>query len=257
MKLSIIIPAYNEESRLGPMLDAYLDYFLPRYGSEVEVIVAVNGSTDRTDEVASGYAARHPQVQVLVEPRKIGKGGAVIMGFDRAVGDHVGFTDADGATPPAAFDNLVERIGRDGAIIASRWLPGSQVAPGQPLSRRIASRIFNLEVRLLFGLGITDTQCGAKLLSREAWAAVRPVIGVTRWAFDVDLLFQLKRAGYPTKEIPTTWHDVSGSKINVPRASLEMTLAIYRLRLLHSPFSWLVTLYDKTLGVALKSIYRT
>lgn len=248
MKLSIIVPAYNEETRLVPMLDAYTEYFIPRYGDGVEILVIVNGSTDRTDEVAMEYKIRCDAVRVLIEPRPIGKGGAVMLGFQEAQGELVGYTDADGATPPHAFDDLVERIDDHGAIIASRWLPGADVSPLQPFSRRLASRIFNALVRRFFGLDITDTQCGAKLLTREALDAVMPELGLTRWAFDVDLLFQLRCAGMSIKEIPTTWSDVRGSKINIPRASAEMTLAIVRLRLLHSPFAFVVRLYDASIG---------
>lgn len=249
MKLSIIVPAYNEEERLAPMLDAYVGHFAPLYGDNVEFIVVVNGSVDRTDEVAMDYQTAHSQVHVVVEPKRVGKGGAVIIGFRKARGGLVGFTDADGATPPHAYQHLVEGIGEYGAIIASRWLPTSDVEPRQPVARRIASRIFNAAVRWLFGLKITDTQCGAKLLRREALEVVLPRLGVTRWAFDVDLLFQLRRAGILIREIPTTWHDVRGSKVNIPRASAEMTLAMVRLRLLYSPFRWVVGLYDKTFGI--------
>lgn len=248
MKLSIIVPAYNEESRLAPMLDAYTEYFVPLYGDEVEFIVIVNGSTDRTDEVAMEYKMQCPTLRVLIEPKPIGKGGAVMLGFREARGELVGYTDADGATPPEAFHDLVTRIGEHGAIIASRWLPEAKVSPRQPFSRRLASRIFNTEVRWLFGLGITDTQCGAKLLRREAMEAVLPHLGLTRWAFDVDLLFQLRRAGLSIQEIPTTWSDVKGSKVDVPRASMEMTLAIVRLRILHSPFKFIVRVYDVMIG---------
>lgn len=248
MKLSIVVPAYNEESRLPPMLDAYLDFFVPRYGDDVEFVVVVNGSTDRTESVVRGYQQRNHQVRLAVEPRKVGKGQAVIMGFDEARGDLIGFTDADGATPPHAFQELVDGIGDFGAIIASRWLPASDIHPRQPLSRRVASRIFNWKVRILFGLKITDTQCGAKLFARPAFEAVRPHLGLTQWAFDVDLLFHTRRSGFEIREISTTWRDVKGSKVNVPRASVEMTLAIWRLRLLHSPFRWIVMLYDIVLG---------
>jgi len=248
MKLSIVVPAYNEESRLPPMLDAYLEYFVPLYGDAVEIIMVVNGSSDGTEQVVRDYQERFSQLRMLVEPRKVGKGPAVAMGFDSAAGELVGFTDADGATPPQAYQDLVEEIGGAGAIIASRWLPGSDVSPRQPLSRRVASRIFNWKVRMLFGLKITDTQCGAKLFTREALRAVRPLLGQTRWAFDVDLLFHTRRSGFEIREIPTTWHDVKGSKVNVPRASAEMTLAIWRLRLLHSPFHWIVSAYDALLG---------
>ncbi len=244
MKLSIVIPAYNEEARLGPMLEAYTGYFDPRYGSDVELIVVVNGSRDDTEGVAESFLESTGSVRVIVEPDAIGKGGAIMLGARHAQGDWIGFVDADGATPPEAFDDLVHHIGGAGAIIASRWLPESQVSPRQPLKRRIASRIFNFLVRKLFKVKITDTQCGAKLIRKEALQAVLPKLGLTRWAFDVDLLFQLRRAGFRIIEHPTVWHDVAGSQLKVGRVSCEMLLAITRLRLLHSPFKWIVDLYD-------------
>lgn len=248
MKLSIVIPAYNEENRITPALDAYASYFVPRYGSDFEIVVVVNGSHDRTEAIARDYGSRCPQVRTIVEPKAIGKGGAVMLGFRHAAGDFVGFADADGATPPDAFDDLVRNIGDAGAIIASRWFKESKVYPPQPLKRRIASRIFNYFVRRLFKLKIWDTQCGAKVLRREAVRDVLPELGITRWAFDVDLLFKLRRAGYRIVEWPTTWHDVGGSQLRIGRASFEMFVAIVRLRLLYSPLRWVVTLYDRTLG---------
>lgn len=248
MKLSIVIPAYNEEQRLPPTLEAYLAYFEPRYGDAFELVVVVNGSRDGTERVARAQMPGHPAIRVIVEPRAIGKGGAIMMGFAAATGDLVGFVDADGATPPEAFDDLARNIGNAGAIIASRWFKESVVHPPQPLKRRVASRIFNFFVRWFFKVKIRDTQCGAKVLTRDAVRAVLPVIGITRWAFDVDLLFKLRRAGYRIVEHPTVWHDVGGSQLNISKASVEMFVAIVRLRLLYSPFKWVVDLYDHTLG---------
>lgn len=248
MKLSIVIPAYNEEKRIGRMLDAYTAYFLPRYQAEVELIVVVNGSRDDTIGVVRVYAERMPQVRVIEEKRAIGKGGAIMLGFEQARGDLVGFVDADGSTPPGAFDDLVRNIGAAGAIIASRWFAESVVEPRQPFRRRFVSRIFNFLVRRMFGMKIHDTQCGAKILTREAMTAVLPRLGITRWAFDVDLLFQVHRAGYAIREWPTTWHDEGGSQLRIVRASLEMFIAIIRLRLIYSPLKWMVTIYDVTLG---------
>ena len=248
MKLSIVIPAYNEEARLPPTLQAYLDYYEPRLGADFELIIVVNGSRDGTERVARALAPAHPAVRVLVEPRAIGKGGAVMLGFAAARGERIGFVDADGATPPHAFDDLVRNIGGAGAIIASRWFKESRVYPPQPLKRRIASRIFNFFVRWFFKVNIRDTQCGAKVLTREAVQSVLPEIGITRWAFDVDLLFKLRRAGFPIVEHPTTWHDIGGSQLKIGRASAEMFVAIVRLRLLYSPLKWVVDLYDHTLG---------
>ena len=248
MKLSIVVPAYNEEGRIGRMLAIYLPYFASRYGNDFEMIVAVNGSTDRTEENACALKPRFPQLRVLVEPRPIGKGGAIMAGGAVARGELVGFVDADGATPPVAFDDLVHNIGAAGLIIASRRLSGSVVSPRQPWKRRAVSRVFNFLVRRLFKLHITDTQCGAKLMTAEAWHAIVPHIGLTKWAFDVDMLFKTRREGYEIKEIPTTWSDVGGSKLQVGRVSFQMLLAIIRLRLLYSPLSWVVSLYDRLLG---------
>jgi len=248
MELSIIIPAYNEEDRLGRMLDQYLPFFQARYAGCHEVLVVVNGSSDRTENVAREFANVHASVGVIVEPRRVGKGGALMLGFARAQGRLVGFVDADGATPPEAFQELVDHIGAADAIIASRWMPGSRISVHQPLKRRLASRMFNALVRVMFGLRISDTQCGAKLLTRAAVQAILPHIGITQWAFDVDLLFQLRRAGFAITEIPTTWRDISGSRLRVGRASLDMFVAMVRLRLIYSPFRWVVTLYDCTLA---------
>jgi glycosyltransferase involved in cell wall biosynthesis len=249
MKLSIIIPAYNEEGRISRMLEAYTGFFVPRYGAEVELVVVVNGSLDRTAAITEDYARRCPQVLAVVEPQPIGKGGAIMLGFQRARGDLIGFVDADCSTAPEAFQDLVDHLGAADVIIASRWLKDSQVSPRQPLKRRIASRIFNTLVRVMFGLRIWDTQCGAKLMRAAVVRAVAPHLGLTRWAFDVDLLFHLQRQGCRIIEWPTTWRDdAAGSKIKFVRNSLEMFLAICRLRLLYSPFRWIVRLYERTLG---------
>ena len=248
MKLSIVVPAYNEEGRIGKMLEAYLPYFAGRFGNDFEIIVSINHSSDRTEEIVRSWMPRHSQLRMLVDPRPIGKGGAIMAAGPRATGELIGFVDADGATPPWAFDDLVKNIGDAGLIIASRRLPGSVISPRQPWKRRAVSRVFNYLVRKLFKLKITDTQCGAKLMSAAAWRAIVPHIGLTKWAFDVDMLFKTRRAGYPIKEIPTTWSDIEGSKLRIARASTQMLLAIARLRLLYSPLRWIVALYDRLLG---------
>jgi hypothetical protein len=133
-------------------------------------------------------------------------------------------------------------------VLGSRWMPDSIIGRKQPRSRRMMSRIFNLYVRILFGLDLTDTQCGAKVMSRDAVMKILPEMGTTQWAFDVELLFQLKRSGVPLLERPIEWNDVSGTKIKIFRASIEMTFALVRLRLIYSPFKFLVRIWDQSLG---------
>lgn len=249
MKLSIVIPAHNEEHRLPPMLEAYAAFFSEKYGAEAELIVVPNFCDDRTAEVAREIGERFPVVHVLDDPGFVGKGGAVVLGAQAAEGDLVGFVDADGATAPEAFDDLVEKIGDAGCIIASRWMKGAVMEPKQPLARRIASRCFNFLVRGLFGLRVTDTQCGAKLFRRQVIESVVENLGVTHWAFDVDMLFQVKRSGGMVREIPTVWCDVAGSKIKIGRSSRNMFVAMVRLRMFYSPLRFMIPHVSRVLTV--------
>lgn len=248
VNLSIVIPAHNEAFRIGRLLDLYLPFFVDRYGQDVEFIVVINGTTDETQKVVEGYMDDYGRLLVLNDPNPIGKGGAVMMGFRAAKGDYVGYVDADGATPPEAFSDLVDQARDCHAVIASRWCKGAIVHPRQPFVRRCASRVFNLMTRILFGLRLSDTQCGAKMFHRDVIDMVIDRIGITKWAFDVDLLFQVKRAGFVIKETPTAWSDIEGSKIAVTESSLEMLAALVRLRLVYSPLKWIVSLYDRFLG---------
>ena len=249
MKLSIIIPAHNEENRLPSMLEAYGAYFSEKYKDRVELVVVPNFCDDRTARVAKDLSRCYPAIRVLDDPGSVGKGGAVILGAQRSNGELVGFVDADGATSPEAFDDLVENIGSAGCIIASRWMKGSIVEPKQPVSRRVASRLFNTMVNVMFGFRVSDTQCGAKLFRRDVIKLIIPKLGITQWAFDVDMLFHVRRKGFSIIEIPTVWRDAEGSKVRVVKASLEMTIALIRLRLVYSPFKWVVTLYNRMNGI--------
>ncbi|MFO1490870.1 MAG: dolichyl-phosphate beta-glucosyltransferase [Kiritimatiellia bacterium] len=248
MRLSIIIPAHNERKRIRPMLDAFLSHFLPAYGGDVEMIVVVNGSSDGTESVIREYMDRHAQVKMVVIPDRIGKGGALLRGLREAQGELTGFVDADGATAPEEFQKLLDRIDGHGAAIASRYLPESVVAVRQPLLRRIMSRAFNLSTRLLFGLRIADTQCGAKLMRHEVLQKVLPRLGVTQWVFDVDLLWQIRREGFTILEVPTEWRDQPGSKVRMMSQAPEVFYALMRLRLLYSPFRRLVLWWDGKVG---------
>ena len=248
MKLSIVIPAHNEEWRLPPMLEAYAAFFSNKYANEAELIVVPNFCEDRTAEVARKIAERYPLVKVLDDPGYVGKGGAVLLGTQAAEGDLIGFVDADGATPPESFDDLVEKISLDGCIIASRWMKESEMTPKQPLSRRVASRCFNWMVRVLFGLRLKDTQCGAKLFRREVIQPVMRNLGVTCWAFDVDMLFQTKRLGASIREIPTVWCDIEGSKIQISNSSVRMFVALVRLRMFYSPLRFAIPFVSRLIA---------
>lgn len=249
MELSILIPAYNEAFRIRAMLE---DYCAATAGREVELLVVVNGSRDATERIVrEAFMPRFPHLRMIVIPEPVGKGGALMRGLSESRGDKVGYTDADGSTPAAFFLAMADRLEGSGLLIASRWLPGAKINRRQPRHRLVSSRVFNRMVRTAFGLEVTDTQCGAKVMSRDVLETILPRVGVTQWAFDVDLLFHVRRAGFPVREVPAEWNDVSGSKVRYFRAPLEMTAALARLRMIHSPLRGLVRLWDQTLGARL------
>ncbi|MBS3175087.1 glycosyltransferase family 2 protein [Candidatus Woesearchaeota archaeon] len=244
-KLSIIIPAYNEEKRIIKTLDSYYDFFYKKFKDNFELVVIPNNCKDATPEIAKNFAKKYKNCKVYNIPYFVGKGGAVIEGFKKSKGEFAGFVDADLSTDSDAFYDLYNNIDNYDAIIASRWMKGAKIGTRQPLIRRIASRVFNLLIRIMFGLRISDSQCGAKLFKRKSIIKVIDKLVTTRWAFDVDLLYLLKRNGFAIKEIPTTWNDDPNSKLNVKKTSLEMFLAITRLRLMYSPLRFIVKIYDK------------
>lgn len=236
--LSLMIPARNAERRIAETLEAYVTHFSTEYFQDFEIIVVTNGCTDRTSEIVSECCTRFPQLSLKELGDVAGKGRALLQGFRIARGDTLAFVDADGSAGPEELHRLIEELGEDDGVIGSRWLPGSNVPVKQPLARRIASRGFNLLVRLLFGLPFKDTQCGAKVFRKRAIDRVLPELQVTDFAFDVELLYRLKKTGHRVKEVPITWEDKEGSTLNLRRAVPTIFLAMVRLRLLDSPFRW-------------------
>jgi glycosyltransferase involved in cell wall biosynthesis len=234
--LLLLIPAYNEEQRIGPVLAAYGDYFQRHYAGPFQLEVVLNGCTDNTLGVVRRAAEQHPFITAVDFPAPIGKGGALIEGLKRArQAELVGYVDADGATAPAAFHDLVRRMGEADCVIASRWLPGAVLHQAQTSRRQFASRVFHAIVQGLFWLNIRDTQCGAKVMRREAVEKVQADLCIADMAFDINLLYALKRAGCRILEVPTEWTDQMGSKVALGRTSFTMLLSVIRLRLIHSP----------------------
>jgi glycosyltransferase involved in cell wall biosynthesis len=237
----LLIPAYNEEHRIGPVLRDYAGYFEKNYSGKFQLIVVLNGCVDDTIGVVQDVAVEHGAISALEFPQPIGKGGALIEGLRLApLADLIGYVDADGATSPAAFHDLVRRSNEAECVIGSRWIEGAVLHQAQTSKRQFASRVFHQIVQLLFRMNIRDTQCGAKVMRRDAVEKIHPALRITDMAFDINLLYALKRAGFKTLEVPTEWTDKVGSKVALGRTSLSMLLSIIRLRLVYSPFySWL------------------
>ncbi|HLX95207.1 MAG TPA: dolichyl-phosphate beta-glucosyltransferase [Verrucomicrobiae bacterium] len=239
--LLLLIPAYNEERRIEPVLRDYACFFQEQYHGKFQIVVVLNGCTDNTLGVVQRVAKEFSSVSYLNFPGRIGKGGALIEGLKLApFADLIGYTDADGATPPPAFLELVRHTGEADCVIGSRWLPGAVIHQSQAGNRRFASRTFHLIVQLLFWLNIRDTQCGAKVMKRRAVEKIHPYLRIADMAFDINLLVALKRGGFRILEVPTEWTDQSGSKVVLGQTSLTMFLSAVRVRLIYWP--WLYKL---------------
>ena len=235
--LLLLIPAYNEEERIEPVLREYAEYFRQQYPGEFQLVVVLNGCVDDTMGVVKRVAAEHSTVSWLEFPAPIGKGGALIEGLKLApLADLIGYVDADGATAPKAFYELVMLWDKADCVIGSRWLPGAVLHQQQSGRRQFASRAFHAIVQTLFGLNVKDTQCGAKVMRREVVEKIHSSLRIADMAFDINLLYAIKRAGYRVLEVPTEWTDKMGSKVVLGRTSLTMLLSVLRLRLVHSPF---------------------
>lgn len=234
--LLILIPAYNEEQRLEPVLRDYSAYFAKVYPGDFQLVVVLNGCRDDTLGVVKRAAAEHIQISWLEFQEPIGKGGALIEGLRLApLADLIGYVDADGATSPKAFMDLVRLRDQADCIIGSRWLPGAVLRQQQSSHRQLASRVFHVIVQTLFWLNVKDTQCGAKLMRRQVVEKIHASLRIADMAFDINLLYAIKRAGFRILEVPTEWTDKMGSKVVLGRTSLTMLLSVVRLRLIHSP----------------------
>jgi glycosyltransferase involved in cell wall biosynthesis len=235
--LLLLIPAYNEEARIEPVLRDYARFFKENYSGKFQMVIILNGCRDNTLGVVQRTAKDFFSVSYLDFPEAIGKGGALIEGLKLApFADFIGYVDADGATPPQAFLDLVKKIGAADCVIGSRWLPGAVIHQSQAGNRQFASRVFHGIVQLLFWMNIRDTQCGAKVMKRAVVEKIHPTLRIADMAFDINLLYSMKRAGFRILEVPTEWTDQAGSKVALGRSSLTMFLSVVRVRLIYSPF---------------------
>ncbi|MET7679124.1 dolichyl-phosphate beta-glucosyltransferase [Streptomyces sp. NPDC005423] len=212
--LSVVVPAFNEERRLGPTLDAitaYLHANEGRFGAW-EVVVADDGSTDGTRDVVT--ARDDARVHLVTSPRNRGKGHALRLGVAASRGGRVLVTDADLAAPIEELEKLDKALGEGHtAAIGSRSVPGATIESRQHRLRELLGRAGNFLIRAAAVPGIRDTQCGFKLFdgdhAREAFAASR----LNGWGIDVEVLQHFHRSGRPIAEVPVRWAHQSGSKV--------------------------------------------
>lgn len=218
--LSVIVPAYNEERRIGPTLEKLVRYLTPRpFGWEV--LVVDNGSDDATATVVESWASEVSQVRLESLPTA-GKGLAVHHGMLRATGELRFMCDADMSMPVEHLDDFLDRMaeGYD-IVIGSRQTEGARRF-GEPLIRHLMGRVFNWVVRLVAVGGFEDTQCGFKMFRGEVADEIFPRQRATGFGFDVEVLFIAKQRGASILEMPIDWHHEPSSKISPVADSVRM-----------------------------------
>lgn len=229
MKLSLIIPAYNEEKRLEKTaLEYHSALNKSKEINDFEIILVSNNCSDSTPKICEALSRKANFVH-LDYPYKIGKGGAVLKGFEHARFDYLGFVDADNSTTSKEFLKLLTPFEKKeiGAAIGSRKESGSKLIVKQPIHRRMLGDAFAGVRETLFHLGVKDSQCGAKIFKKNALGKLDNC--ETGWAFDVDLLYRVKKNGYSIAEVPIEWKDNPTSKVKM-FTPIEMFFALLKIR---------------------------
>ena len=227
---SIVIPAYNEQARIGATLDRVMECVEAR-GWDAEVLVVNDGSRDQTAAIVSAMARRYSTLQLIENPSNRGKGYSVRNGILRARGEIVMFTDADLSAPIEEAERLFAAIaaGADVAI-GSRWLDRSRQTLRQPFYRRFLGRCFNGLTRLVMHLPLADTQCGFKAFRRAAAQKIFIRQRIERWGFDPEILYIALRLGMQVREVAVTWGHDDRSRISYVKDGMKMLEDLLRVR---------------------------
>lgn len=231
--LTIIIPAYNEEARLGKTLEKYLQFYK---NDDIDFLIVMNGCTDNTLQIAKDFTNKYEHRVDYIEIKEaIGKGGGIRRGFQEADAQYIGFLDADASTSPEEFKKLIDGLDGVDGIIASRWKSGSKIV-GANFIREVVSIGFIIFVRALFWMPYVDTQCGAKIFKKEVVKKIVPEMEVNNMTVDVEMLYLMKKNNYKIIEIPTIWEDNSdssaalGSPLKLLKTSFEMFITLLKIR---------------------------
>lgn len=233
MRLSLVIPAYNEAGRIGGTVtraSAYLD----QQSYDWELIVVIDGGTRAAADEARAAAGARTNIRVLENDVNRGKGYSVRRGFSEATGDRLAFIDADLSLPIEGLDAMMARfdLGAD-VVIASRTAKGSRAEGAPPAMRDLMSKVFNLAVQTIALPGITDTQCGFKGFTAHAAKKIFSAAQSDRFGFDVEALYLARRHGFRIDELPVIVHYHGGSSVNRLSDGVRMFADIVAIRRRH------------------------
>ncbi|GGK53043.1 flippase-like domain-containing protein [Haloarcula sebkhae] len=229
VEVSVVLPAYNEADTIEGTVSttlATLASFLPE--DAYEVIVAEDGCSDRTPEIATRLANEDSRVRHVHSDNRLGRGGALEYAFERADGETLVYFDTDLATDMSHLEELVNAVRVDGYDVAtgSRWMPENRA--DRPAKRGIPSFGYNTLVRAVLRSDLKDHQCGFKAFDRQALETLLPRVQDEHWFWDTELLVKAQRNGYRVKEFPVDWTPKGDSKVDIVRDVFGMGSQILR-----------------------------
>ncbi len=214
MKLSIVIPVYNEEYRIKNTLYDILDYLkINNLENESEIVLVNDGSKDNSVTLINKIKQDIPQIRLIDNEVNQGKGAVVRQGVLESLGDWILFMDADNSTNIKELDKFITYQDKYDVIIGSRDLPESKVIVSQNILKRILGDLGNLWIQLLLIGGIKDTQCGFKFFKREVAIKVFKILSMKKWSFDIEILTLTKYYGYKIKEVAVIWKNDERSNV--------------------------------------------
>lgn len=228
--ISIVIPAYNEESRIAGTLKKVGGYLTNKF-KEYEILVVDDGSSDGTASVVKAVSREVAHITLIRYPENSGKGYAIRRGVLSSRYKLLLISDADLSTPIEEFERLEHFVNSGFDIaIGSRGLRDSNIVVRQPWYRETMGKMFNLLVRTLAVAGIKDTQCGFKLFNGDVARSVFRKGRINGFAFDVEILFLAIKAGYRVREVSITWLNSPNSRVDILSDPLKMFLELFKIR---------------------------
>lgn len=228
-ELSIIIPAFNEESRLPATLERIASY-IGTSGRETEILVVDDGSNDGTAAVAEYFQIKMPSLRVVSNGVNRGKGYSVRHGMREARGRIALFTDADLSAPIDEAGKLIDALGTYDVAIGSRAMDRSLITVHESPFREFAGIIFNKIVRIILWMPFVDTQCGFKAFRRDRCAIIFEQQTIERFGFDPELLYLARHHGLRTVEIPVRWGHSPATKVSMLHDSVRMFVDVFTIR---------------------------
>lgn len=230
MKLSVVVPAYNEGQRIIHTLED-VGAYLQKQSYQFEILVVSDGSKDNTGEVVKNLETKIPGLRLIENKYNQGKGGVVKQGMLEATGDVRVFMDADNSTRISEIEKFLPYFeqGYD-VVIGSRRIAGSEIAVHQPWIRDLQGTIFRAIVHTLVPLHVTDSQCGFKAFSAKATQAIFPKQTIMRWAFDVEILALARLLKFKIQELPIRWVNDEASNVTFS-GKVKMLFEVLQVRL--------------------------